>query len=163
VYARVRLRECVAGSARTPQRPSLGGAPGQSVGGRWERGESGRGKRRRPETRVLGENSPTGTAGYVGHPARDGPRRRGCAWASRAERERAKAPALAVPGVTPISWALTVARRSGDRISNRRHAVWTARGLRLHQTPSRRSRQPNSRIQRGTDYSKTIIKTLLLS
>lgn len=49
----------------------------------------------------------------VGHPARDGPRRRGCTWASRAERERAKAPALAIPGVTPIAWASAKVRDGG--------------------------------------------------
>jgi len=93
------------GECAHPPWPMLGGSSERTEWRWWWWGESGRVKRRRPETRVLGENSPTGTVGYVGHQARDGPRRRGCTWASRAERERAKAPALAIPGVTPIAWA----------------------------------------------------------
>jgi len=96
----------------------------------------GRKKRRCPETRVLGENSPTGTAGCGSPGARRSATPR-CTWTSRAEHERVKAPALVVSGLRPSCGprqkCATKARRSGDR-SNRRHAVWTARGLRLHDT-----------------------------
>lgn len=113
------------------------------IGDEREEGVSGRWKRRRPESRVLGENSPTGDrrmwvtgrntdAFAASRPAR-----------GLAGRGRVRATAPAVPAVPrrhahrPQSPATPPAPWPAD--SNRRHAVWTARGTRTHRSGVRRS------------------------